>query len=453
VRCALTGLIVCFVCCSLAAPAWAQGGQTPRANGPFANLFGANSSVTHALDFHGYLFEAYQEVLLPPEEQEIAELDPLFQRSQTFSGATGALNYRYNRRGDHSFIHVTGYGSVADYSIRPERPLYSALASTSAGLFGQITHRVRAAANVAASYSPYYSYAPFSPTATVDSTFLQPEFGFAATRSSNIPLTATAEVTGQLSRRSTLTGRLAWQKMFVFDDASTSFEGWMGDGRYTRQVYRRLSVYGGYRYGEYRYSGSDNVARTQGADAGFNFGDSLTLQLGRRTTASFFGAVTGAGVTNGRRSGSTTHYALTGSADITRTMGRTWTASAAYNRHLGFVALFDQPVLSDNVTGGVSGLLAPRVNWNLTAGWMQGHVGFDGGANTVRSSYASSTATFAIARMAGLYAQYLYYRYELPMVRSGFNLPTHSARQIASIGLNLSVPIFGHNSRSPRDSR
>jgi hypothetical protein len=453
VRGALTGLIVLVVCCYLPASAWAQA-QTPRANGPFANLFGARSAATHALDFHGYFFEAYQDVLLPTQEQNPAELDPLFQQSQTFSGATGALDYRYSRRGDHSFINVTGHGSVADYSIRPERPLYSAVVSTDAGLTGQITRKIRGSAGVSASYSPYYSYAPFSGIG-VDSAFLQPQFGFAAARSQNIPLLATAQITDQFSRRSTLTARLEAQKLFVLDDVSNGFQGWMSDVRFTRQIFRRLSIYGGYRYGEYHYSGSDGVSRTHGAEGGFNYGDSLTLQLGRRTTASFFGGVTGAAASSGSRGGS--QYALTGSANISHTMGRTWSASAAYNRHLGFIALFDQPILSDNVIGAVSGQLAPRVNWNSAVGWMHGRVGFGGegrGGNGLNSTYASSTATFAIGRIVGLYAQYLYYRYEMPTGGSArFNLPGHAARQIASVGLTLSVPIFHHNARSPRDSR
>jgi hypothetical protein len=449
-----TTLIAFFGGAFTSSSVWAQTPQTPRANGPFANLFGANSSAGHALDFHGYLFEAYQEVLLPADVLANAEADPAFQRSQSFGGATGTLNYHYDRRGDHSFINVSGLGSVADYSIEPDRPLYTALASASGGLHGQITQKVQASVSGGTSYSPFYSYAPFSSTATADQSFLQPEFGFASVRRTNIPVYATAQITDRLSRRSTLTARLQADRMFVFDDVSTGSLGWTGDLRFTRQLSRRLSVYGGYRYSQYQYSGSEDVLRSHGADAGFNFGDSLTLQLGRRTYASFFGGLTGAGDTNGSRGGTSARYAVTGTADIRHTMGRTWTATAVYNRHLGFNALFAQPVLSDQLAGIVSGQLAPRVNWNLTAAWMQGRVGFTGEGNQISSSYASSTATFALGRIFGLYAQYLYYRYELPAgTLNTFGLPGHAARQIASVGLTLAVPIFRHNTRTPRDTR
>jgi len=454
-----TTLIAFFGGAFASSPAWAQAGQTPRANGPFANLFGANSSAGHELDFHGYLFEAYQQNLLPEDVIQSAEVDPAFQRSQTFSGATGALNYHYNRRGDHSFINVSGYGSVADYSIQPDRPLYSAMGSAAAGLHGQITQRVQAAATVSTSYSPFYSFAPFSSSTAADPTFLQPGFGFASVTASNIPVNATAQITDRLSRRSTVTARLDVERLFVLNDPSNGFESWTGDIRYTRQVFRRLSLYGGYRYSEYRYPDSGDATTNQGADAGVGYGDSLTVQLGRRTSASFSGGLTGAGAANGTRGGFSTHYAATGSADIRHTMGRTWSAIASYHRHLDFIALFAQPILSDNLTGVISGQLAPRVNWSLTAGLMQGHVGFGSGGTTrnLNSSYVSSTATLATTRVFGIYAQYLYYRYELPTgtISNRFDLPVQAARQIASVGLTLSVPIFRHNAnaRSPRDSR
>ena len=451
-RAALTGLLVGLVCC-LPASGWAQ---TPRANGPFANLFGAQSSATHALDFHGYLFEAYQADLLPPEEEAVAVLDPSYQKSQTFGGATGALDYRYNRRGDHSFIHVNGYGAVADYSIRPEVPQYTANASATTGLFGQITPKIRADASLGASYSPYFGYAPFSPANQLGATqqaLIGPQYGFPTTLASNIPLTATAQLTDRLSRRSTLSATATWSKLFVLSDASRGYESWTGQIRYNRQLRRRLSIYGGYLYSESRYADSDEVVRNSGADGGIGYGDSLTLQLGRRTTASFSGSLSGAGSTNATRGGSTTRYAATGSASIYHGMGRSWSAMAGYNRSFGFIAFFNQPVLSNTAVGSLSGQLAPRVSWNTSVGWMRGEVGF-GSRNGLSASYATSMATFAVMRYVGLYAQYTYYSYELPTgPYTRFLVRTSSARQIAMVGLTLYAPIFHHDTRPPSDTR
>src|SRR4030095_471814 len=63
-------------------------------------------------------------------------------------------------------------------------------------------------------------------------------------------------------------------------------------------------------------------------------------------------------------------------------------------------------------------------------------------------------ATFAVVRNVGLYAQYTYYRYELPIgPYTRFLVRTSSARQIAMVGLTLSVPIFRHDAGAPGDRR
>jgi hypothetical protein len=438
--------VVTFLCLLSTAHA-----QTPRVQGPFAGLFGGTSQATHSLDFRGSLFGAYQEVFLPPEEEEVAMLDPQFQKSGTFAGASGTLNYTYGRRGDHAFFNVAGHGSVADYSVRPDVPQYTAGVSTGTGLSGQITPKVRYSASAAASYSPYLGYAPFSSSTigSVDSTYLPPQFGFAATNSPNVPVSGSAELTDQLSKRSSLSATLGAQKLFVLDDASRGAEGWNGRVLFSHRPFRTLGFHVGYRWLEYRYSDSDEIARNSGLDAGFDFGDALTVPLGRRTTASFSGAITGA-----RTTSSPTYYALTGTAEILHSMGRTWSSSAEYHRSLGFIDLFSQPVLSDSVSGSVAGLVAPRVSASSHVGWTHGRVGVGSvRTGTLAAVFASSTLTVAVSRRLGFYTQYVYYRYEVPAGPfTRLDLPSSLSRQAVSVGLSIWVPIF-NNARSRRDSR
>ena len=451
------GLLSFVTCCALPSTVRAQGAPaapstgTPRANGPFSGLFGASSSPSHALDLFGSMFAAYQEVLLPPAEREAAALDPLFQQSQTFEGASAGLTYMYNRHGNRSFFNVSGNGAVADYSIRPDVIQYSAGASASTGIFGQMSPKIHYTTSVGASYAPYLGYSPFSSalSGSVDQTFVGPQFGVAATPSQNLSVTGGAQITDQLSRRSSLSASLDYSRLFVLGDAGVGYEGRTGTFRYTHQFFRRLYIYGGYRYSEYRYAASDQVSRQQGADIGFNYGDSLTLQLGQHTTASFFGSVTGATGTDGvgPHASTSTHYAGVGSASIEHTMGRSWSSAAAYYRSLTFVAFFDQPMLTDTATGSLSGLLAPRLSWHSAVGWVRGQVGFgDRTANNgLNATYASSSLTFGVTQRVGLYAQYLYYRFELPTgPYTRIALPTHSARQIVSVGLSAYLPIFHH---------
>src|SRR5207247_1448259 len=143
---------------------------------------------------------------------------------------------------------------------------------------------------------------------------------------------------------------------------------------------------------------------------------------------------------------------LTGSASINHTIGRTWGASAAYNRSFGFIDLFSQPVLADSVTGSIGGLVAPRLSSNSTAGWTHGRVGFSRINNELSAAFASSTLTYGVTRRIGLYAQGVYYRSEVPGGLTRFDLPSSTSRRIASVGLSLWVPIF-NNARSRSDSR
>ena len=424
--------------------------QTPRAGGPFARLFGAPSSATHSLDFHGSLFGAYQEVFVPPEAFAAGVLDPQFQRTGTFTGAAGTLDYIYGRHGEHSSFDVAGHGGLGVYSLNPRDPQYTATASVGAGHFGNITQKITYAVSGAASYSPYYSYQPFSPDTigSSGSNFVGPQFGFGSALSTTLPVTGTAQITDHLSRRDTLSGTVEYLHLFEFSDASMGSQSLTGRVLYNRQLFRTLGVYVGYQWATYQYSGSDQGGVTQGIDAGFNYGDALTIPLGRHTTASFSGAVTGA-----RAVGSPAHYYLTGSAEIDHTMGRTWTTSAAYHRSYGFMSLFTQPVLQDSVVGSLSGLLAPRVSSTSSVGWTHGYVGANGASNTLNARYASSNLTYGVARRVGLYAQYLYYQYLIPVGPfTTFAVPSNSSRQTASVGVTFWVPIY-NNARTRRDTR
>jgi hypothetical protein len=421
-----------------------------RVEGPFAGLFGGASPATHSLDFRGSLFGVYQKVSLPPELEQNSTLDPRFTSSGTFAGTSGSLNYIYGRRGNHAFFDVDGHGSIAEYSVLPDVPQYTVAVSAATGLFGQLTQKIRYSTSATATYSPYYGYAPFSQAVvgSVDSTYLPPQFGFSSRNSSNVALNTNAQLTDQLTRRSSISAVAGWVRFFVFDDTSRGTQTFSGRVNYNYRVVRNLTVYVGYQLSETHYSDSGDIGVSQGIDAGFNYGEGLTFRLGRHTTATFYGGVTGA-----RAIDSPTHYAVTGRADIVHTLGRTWSSSAGYHRSFGFIDLFSQPVLSDSLTGTIAGLVAPRLNSSSSVGWTRGRVGFGGPDNNLGASFASSTLTLGVSRRFGLYTQYVYYRYEVPVGDfTRFDIPSNLSRHAASIGLTLWVPIF-NNARSRRDSR
>jgi hypothetical protein len=263
-----------------------------------------------------------------------------------------------------------------------------------------------------------------------------------------VGLNTSATLTDQLTRRSSISAVAGWVRFFVFDDASRGAQTFSGRVNYNYRVVRNLTVYVGYQLSETHYSDTGDVGVSQGIDAGFNYAEGLTFRLGRHTTATFYGGVTGA-----RAVDSPTHYAVTGRADIVHTLGRTWSSSAGYHRSFGFIDLFSQPVLSDSLTGTVAGLVAPRLNSSSSVGWTRGRVGFGGSNNNLAATFASSTLTLGVSRRFGLYTQYVYYRYEVPVGDfTRFDIPSNLSRHAASVGLTLWVPIF-NNARSRRDSR
>ena len=84
--------------------------------------------------------------------------------------------------------------------------------------------------------------------------------------------------------------------------------------------------------------GPDEATRLHSFDVGIDFHKALSLS--RRTTLSFGTGTTAFADVNG------THIYATGNATLTRELGRTWFATAAYNRDVSFLSTFREPVLS-----------------------------------------------------------------------------------------------------------
>jgi hypothetical protein len=139
-------------------------------------------------------------------------------------------------------------------------------------------------------------------------------------------------------------------------------------------------------------------------DGGIDFNRALSLT--RRTSLAF-----GTGV-SGIRVADDTRYFATGNIALTREMGRSWTASAGAARSVSFFQTFGEPVLSDTVHFGLSGLLSRRLSFNASTGWAQGSVGVVSGAPEFQSTHAGAGLRWGFARMLGLSLRYSIYRYD-----------------------------------------
>ena len=184
------------------------------------------------------------------------------------------------------------------------------------------------------------------------------------------------------------------------------------------------------------------VDPAQSFDVGLDYNDALTLQLTRRTAVSF-----GAALGSARAFPGSTQYRILGNAGITHFLGRTWSTTASFSRNLGFVAAFDQPVLSDLAMGTLSGQLATRVFWSSVASWSRGYVGLDQSKH-FDSQFATSLLDFAVSRHITAFIQYAYFQNRLPPGLLALSTISTLNRQTASVGLSLFVPIF-NTQRTP----
>ena len=177
-------------------------------------------------------------------------------------------------------------------------------------------------------------------------------------------------------------------------------------------------------------------------DAGVDYGRALSIS--RRTRVSFStgsAILSGSGETfGGQTSGFSYH--LTGTADLTHEMGRTWTARMSFRRGIELHEGFAQPFLSNAVTGGLSGLLSRRLLFGMGADYVSGNVGLTSGAHYT-SKAAHASLEYALSRRLALFGRYVYYQYEFDgLVGMDPRLPRALDRQGVRVGLSTSIPVI-----------
>jgi hypothetical protein len=144
------------------------------------------------------------------------------------------------------------------------------------------------------------------------------------------------------------------------------------------------------------------LART--VDVGLNFNRALSLT--RKTTLAFN---TGTTAVN---SGGGTYYRLIGGARLDRELGRTWRSGIIYNRGVTFDETFGQPVPTDALSLGFSGLFSRRLHFRAMAGVTRGRFGFDSDASVIETAYGRSALTFGLRRNLGLSVDYAYFHHD-----------------------------------------
>jgi hypothetical protein len=427
-------LMIAVLALGAARPAFAQ-----RANGPYAGLFGGQDTAeqSQGLTLNLSMFGAYDKNSFPPGEASDL-IDPRLKESGASAGVTGSLHY--DRRGDRGMFMWTGGGTGQEYAASP-----GAVVAYNTGSSLQLKMRPTLVldAHAGAAYSPFFQFSPFQAGGPVSAGPPLSGFGFAAVGERNVITDGSIGLTSNFTARSSAYASVDRYDAHLLDNPDNNLSTWGGRAGVRHHLTRALGLH--LEYGQQQVNNAATTAPRYAystIDAGVDYGDSLTFA--RRTSLTFSTS------TAAVRYNSQTNYRLNGAATLARGLGRSWSAYASYNRDTQFMIGFLQPLLTDSVTTGVSGLMALRTKWSAAGGYTHGSIGFGGSDFTVYS--ASSRLELALTRSLGLYGQYSYYRYQVPAGSSDLDILTRLSRQTGTVGLTLWVPII-NDLRRPNESK
>lgn len=406
--------------------------------GPFGGLFGRTPERTGreftALEFRTATAAQYDDAIL----NEATPAAPT-------GGATGGVNagLAFERRSDRLRLNAYGTGSHQEFF---QDPPFGATSYGAGGLLlAKVATRLSIDANATYRRSPFYHLLPASSGALPVPQVLVPGDVFATSRLDNDTTEGLVGFTSPYTRRSTFSAAVSRRATRFFDLPDNDFEVWGARGLWTRKLNRDMAARIGYGREEIQQAASGEgrfVHET--IDIGLDF--ARELSLARRT-----GLTVNTQTSMIRETGGERRYRLNGGIAVMRGFRRTWSASLAANRTTEFLPGFFQPLFADTVSGSVSGLFTRRVEWSGAIGATRGQAGFDS-AGKFTTYTATTRLSAGVTRHLGVYAEYSYYRYELPAGTTAIALLPQMSRQSVSAGLSAYLPII-NKVRAPRDPR
>ena len=408
--------------------------------GPFGGLFGRTPERVGkdftTLEFRSAAGGQYDDAIL--DESTPAEL-------AVKSGATAGANsgLAFERRSDRLRVSAHGNGTHQQFF---REPAFGATSyDTGAILLAKVATRLSIDASTTYRRSPFFHLLPASSGAVPLPAVLVPGHAYAARKLDNDTLDSMVGFSSPYTRRSTLSASVTRRTTRFFNEPDNNFGVWGARGMWTRKLNRDLAARIGYGREEIRQTAfGDTRFVHEVFDVGLDLAREIALD--RRTALTFNTQTSIIRETGGDR-----RYRLNGGLSVIRAFQRTWATSVSANRTTEFLPGFLQPIFADSVSGTVSGMLAPRVEWSGTLGASRGQVGFEHLAKFITYS-GTSRLSAGVTRYLGIFADYSYYHYALPAGTTSIALLPQLSRQAVSVGLSAYVPIFTRM-RTPRDPR
>jgi hypothetical protein len=356
-------------------------------------------------------------------------------QSGSLGGATGSLNYSL-QAGRFTF------GASAAHNARYYPSLENNFIRGSQGRVN-LSVPLRSGTSLSLSanalYQPYvFSFFPV-PTTTTPVESVVPDLDAAATPENQIAYTGDASLSHQLARNTSLSVGYSY-RVAERPGEEGELNQQRASGMLSHQIGRGLSLHAGYGFGEARYPDGHRQDLHQ-INAGVDFNRALSLT--RRTYLTFS---TGSTATH---SNDRLRFHLTGAAQLSHELGRSWSTWVAYSRRVQFHEALNEPTMSDGALVGVTGLITRRVQFNASLRGALGTVGVEGDAPGFDSYYGDASLSYALSRFMSVGVSYAYYSHRFDdAVQLSSSVPYALDRQSVRASVSLWAPVFQRTRRT-----
>ncbi len=399
---------------------------------PSQGLFGLGPQRDQSLDLSLSVLGTFDDDVVGADNARVS--DPVARQSGSYGGVSTKV--AYVKKSKHVEFGLS-QGSAARY-YPTLRDLVAVQHSAAVGTslhFGA----TRVTISQTLAYLPWFAFISAPRLFRADLADLPPAISDAAiVRREERLYGSSVGLTQALGGRTSLSFSASRQSA-DFVDGSTGLKSASVGGRVSRNLTRDVSLVAGYSYqqGTYRQaSTAPQVTRLHNIDLGIDY--SHALGRTRRTTIGFT-----TGATAVEDTGRTAQYRLTGSARLNREIGRTWHATAAYNRGVGFIDGFQQPFFSDAFAATVGGTVKSTVELSLAGSYSTGYMGLAASSNKSSNYNSSARVRVALSSFAAISGEYVVYHYGFEGAAAlPEGVPPSLSRHGARIGLDLWIPLI-----------
>jgi hypothetical protein len=182
--------------------------------------------------------------------------------------------------------------------------------------------------------------------------------------------------------------------------------------RFAQALGRTATVSAEYerRAGQFGYGGHATEQRLR-------FAGSVSPALSTSRRAQFSGSVSPSviepDVMSGGEQTSTKHYRIESDASVQYPFLRTWSLGGRYRRGTEYVALFREPIFRSGARVETAGLVASRVDVSAAGGYASGSSALRADNRPFGTYTGTVRGRYAVTRSIALYAEYLYFYYDL----------------------------------------